>query len=238
LRVGWVLEPGQAEVIYAAPRRVVTGRAKPLGPKAVQSCPAVNGLEARLFVVEVPFNLRLRLVRDGGGFFGLFLVPEGTSVSAERVRGLVSLMPPDEWRSAQLPVIQIATPYSFIADEECWITQLPPMPGPSHPLPGSMVCGRFPTHIWPRNLSWALEWENPDDDLVLRRSDPWFSVFFETTRPGERIDLVRARLTPELATYQRQIRNVVSYVSGTFGLFDEAKALRPARLLVEAEVEG
>ena len=233
-----MLEPGNAEVIFSAPRRVVTGRSRPLSPKAVQSCPAVNGLEARLFIVDIPFTLRLRLVRDPGGSFGLFLVPEGTSVSADRARGLVSLMPPQEWRSADVPVVQIATPYSFIADEECWLTQLPPVAGTSQHLPGSLVCGRFPTNIWPRNLSWALEWEKPGEDLVLRRGDPWFSVLFETTRPSERIDLVRARLTPELAAYQRQIRNVVGYVSGTFGLFDEAMARRPAKLLAEEEVQG
>jgi hypothetical protein len=98
-----------------------------------------------------------------------------------------------------------------------------------------MVSGRFPIDIWPRQLAWAIEWSDTTKDLTLRRGSPWFCLTFDSTNPEDSVSLVRAKLTPELEAYQNSIRNVVGYVSGTFGLFKDARARRPPQLLVPEE---
>ena len=82
--------------------------------------------------------------------------------------------------------------------------------------------------------SWAFEWHDPRQDLVLRRGEPWFYCRFETTGVSRHVRLVEAALTPELKQYFSGLTGVVNYVSGTFTLFDVARQRRPARLLVRA----
>ena len=57
--------------------------------------------------------------------------------------GLIVASNPSEWREPDKPVLQIMTPYRFVADEPVWINKLPPF---YHfrrpPLPGLMTCFR------------------------------------------------------------------------------------------------
>ena len=145
---------------------------------------------------------------------------------------MVKLISEREWRHPERPILQIITPYLFLADEPVWITQLPPM----HvfnpvPWPGILVGGRFPIDVWPRTLMWAFEWHDLTKDLVLKRGDPWFVVRFETIDPGRKTRLVNAQLTPELEAYLQGLEGVTNYIRGTFSLFDIARARRPRKLL-------
>ena len=130
------------------------------------------------------------------------------------------------------PVIQVRLPYIFLADEPVYMAQMPPFyHRPTNPLPGVMIGGRFPINVWPRTLSWALEWHEIDQPLVLKRGEPMFYLQFETTSPARTVQMVEAVRTPQLQAYMDSIAGVVNYVDKTFSLFEAAEAKRPARLL-------
>lgn len=82
--------------------------------------------------------------------------------------------------------MQILTPYVFLADEPVYLTQLPPFAHYREPqLPGTLIGGRVPIHIWPRRMMWAFEWYDTSKPIVLTRGEPWFYLRFEpTTRHG------------------------------------------------------
>jgi hypothetical protein len=106
---------------------------------------------------------------------------------------MVAAVHPDEWRHPQRPIIQVMTPLFFVSDAPVWPTQLPAFyhrPTPS--LPGIMLGGRFPIHVWPRELVWAFEWHDINADLIIHRGDPWFYLNFETQDPSRHIRLLEA----------------------------------------------
>ena len=145
---------------------------------------------------------------------------------------MVMAVHPNEWRHSSRPVIQVMTPLFFVADEPVWLTQLPAFyHHGATPLPGLTLGGRFPIHIWPRELVWAFEWHDVGKDLLIKRGDPWFYLSFETEDPSRHVRLVEAELTQPLREYTNAIRGVTNYVSRTYSLFGNAKARRPAKLL-------
>lgn len=234
--VGWLIDAEEAEFIYEAPHPVSKDRIAPLSSKAVQNCPAVNTFEARCYEVPVPFDLRLRCRTGTDGTPALMRVPEGSSVEAPAAKKIVMIMPAESWRSPDRPVVQIQSPYLFLADELVYINQLPPVfHYPDPPRPGVQVCGRFPIDVWPRKLAWAMEWVDQSKDLVLKRGEPWFYVTFETPDPSRGLRLIEAASTPELEEYRRGVKSVVSYVSQAFSLFPTARSRRPKKLLVKRE---
>jgi hypothetical protein len=129
-------------------------------------------------------------------------------------------------------LIQVMTPRVFVADEPVWLTLLPPFYArPTPAWPGLMLGGRYPIHIWPRELVWAFEWHDVKSDLVINRGDPWFYLNFETEDPAGRVRLIEAQMTDSLRGYTNGMRGVTNYVSRTFSLFNTAKARRPKTLL-------
>ena len=121
----------------------------------------------------------------------------------------------------------------FVADEPVWLTQMPPFYARPNPAwPGLMIGGRFPIHIWPRELVWAFEWHDIKSDLIIRRGDPWFYVSFETEDPSGRVRLAEGTMTEELRAYTNGMRGVTNFVSRTFSLFNTAQLRRPKSLLV------
>jgi len=147
---------------------------------------------------------------------------------------MVSLIGQKEWRHPKRPIVQLVTPYLFIADEPVYMTQMPPFAHyRSPPLPGVLIGGRLPIHVWPRPMMWAFEWHEPDKELTLRRGEPWFYCRFETEDPSRQIRLVEAEMTPALREYAAGAAAVANYVNRTFSLFATAKQRRPDRLLVQ-----
>lgn len=103
---------------------------------------------------------------------------------------------------------------------------------PEHRLPGLMVEGRLPIHLWPRQMMWAFEWYDTRQPLILKRGEPWFYVRFEAEDPTRPFRLVEAELTPQLRDYLRGLTAVSNYVNRTFSLFKIAERRRPKTLLV------
>ncbi|MDO7843651.1 hypothetical protein [Sphingomonas immobilis] len=230
--VGWLLDSGEAQFLWDAPRRVRTFERNRDHAKAVNNCPAYLDYESRLFEVPCPIDLRLRIQKDAQGRVGI-MNPDGdkSGVRMSHLNKLFVVSPPNEWRHPNRPIVQFVTPYVFVADEAVWVTQLPPVQhfNPA-PWPGLLIGGRFPTHIWPRTMMWAFEWWDMGRELVLKRGEPWFYVNFEPAEPSRPVRLSEAELTPELAEYRKGMSGVTNYVNQTYALFRIAEERRPPRL--------
>lgn len=233
--IGWLLAPGESHLIFAPPRRLkhISGKGSRTHAKSVSSCPAVLGLESRLFEVLCPFDLTLEM---GESDFGepdvRNLDGAMSSVRDHALSHLIVVHPREEWRSPDLPLMQLRLPYIFVADEPVYMSQVPPFQHYSTtPLPGLMVPGRFPINVWPRTLTWAFEWHDTGAPLALRRGDPLFYLMFEVFPQSRPIQLIEAERTPELEAYLQEIQGVVSYLNQTFSLFKSAEKIRPSRLV-------
>lgn len=235
VEVGWALDTPKAGFIWEAPTRLTRGE-QPRGKhaKALTFCPAMIDHEARLFQVTCPVDLHIRFAVDEKtkqpGLVNA--AGDASTIRPKALGDMVSLVSQKEWRDPAKPIVQVTTPYLFVADEPVYMTQLPPF---NHfaatPWPGLLIGGRFPIHIWPRHLMWAFEWHDTRRDLVLRRGEPWFYVRFEATDPSRPVRLVEAEITPTFREYLAGLTAVTNYVNRTFSLFDTAKQRRPKKLL-------
>ena len=231
--VGWLVDTKSAEFIWSAPRTISRRLGKADAAKAVQKCPAILDFDKHFFVVPAPVDLHIGLTRDKDGKWVIVnKAGQDSTINASKVRDLVHLASPDQWRYRDKPTIQISAPYRFMADEPVWLYQMPPfLHFGANAWPGTLISGRFPIHIWPRILMWAFEWYDTSRDLVLRRGEPWFFVHFEMENPNRPVRLVHAQMTPELRQYCAGTDGVTNYVNQTYALFDVAAERRPKRLL-------
>ncbi|MBL37414.1 MAG: hypothetical protein CMP07_03285 [Xanthomonadales bacterium] len=231
--VGWMLQAPKSSVIFSPPKPFSRDDPKPASSKSIQHCPAAIDFDARHFVIPVPINLTLHFVREPNG--SLTLKDANGEKSGIRESGLKSMLmvgPQSEWRHPDRPLIQIISPYVFIADEPCFVNQTAPYLHYSpEPRPGVQMGGRFPIHIWPRPVSWAFEWYDVSKPLILKRGEPWFYVRFETENPSARVRLVEQEKTTELEEYINSIADVSKYVNQTYSLFSEAQRNRPEFLV-------
>ncbi len=234
--VGWLLRHAKASFIWDAPRPVLNKGQRSAHAKAVSGCPAVVDHDSRLIEVACPIDARIRFQRDARGRPKLEnALGDASPIRARHLGQMLQLVDEREWRHPQRPILQIITPYLFLADEPVWLTQLPPVHAYSPvPWPGVLIGGRYPIDVWPRTLMWAFEWHDPSKDLSLKRGEPWFVVRFETMDPSRKTRLVHAELTPALEDYLQGLEGVSNYVRGTFSLFNVARSRRPQRLLTTA----
>lgn len=75
-------------------------------------------------------------------------------------------------------------------------------------------------------------------DLIIKRGEPLFYVYFEGPDPAAPVRLIEAKRTPELLGYIDSITGVTEYVSQTYSLFKTARERRPARLLYPVDRES
>ncbi|MAK59649.1 MAG: hypothetical protein CMK09_01600 [Ponticaulis sp.] len=231
--VGWMVRTPKAEALWQPPQPFSRSEPKARHAKSVQACPAAIDFDRRHFVIPCPVDLTLKFERMANG--QLQIVDGDGEQSGMRPTGLRDMLvlhPQNEWRSPDRPLIQMIAPYVFIADDPCYVVQSPPY---LHyfptPRPGLQIGGRFPVHSWPRPLSWGFEWYDISQPLVLKRGEPWFYVHFETENPSARVRLVEQEPTEELNTYISSILDISNYVNRTYSLFEDAKRLRPERLV-------
>jgi hypothetical protein len=232
IQVGWFLTEEKASILYEPPYRM-RSQSQTKHAKSASRCPAVLQLESRYFVVNCPFDFHLRFSRDTQGKPSIVnVLGEQSPVRTNKLRELITLVNENEWRTPQVPILQLKLPYCFIADEVVYITQLEAFGYyRKHPLPGTIFGGRFPIHIWPRPLMWAFEWYDTSKDLILKRGEPLFYCQFDGYDPSRTMKLIQAEKTPELIQYMEQISGVVNYVNQTFSLFCEIEKVRPKKLL-------
>lgn len=232
--VGWVIDPArEASFIWDAPRKLARPQVRTSHAKGLSNCPAIADHESRLIEILCPIDIKLRFFRDAQGQPSMAAIDgEQSSIRPQQFSQMVMAVHPSEWRHPGRPLIQVMTPLLFVADEPVWLSQFPAFYHRGQPpLPGLMLGGRFPIHIWPRELVWAFEWHDTSQDLVIHRGDPWFYLSFETEEPSGHIRLVEAEMTQPLRDYTTGMRGVTNYVGRTFSLFATARARRPRTLL-------
>lgn len=246
--IGWLVDAQKATFIYGAPRQLTRKAAEvaaetrtpgdPGHPKSVNVCPAVIDNESRTYEVPCPVDINISLKRDDKGQLKIANnLGVQSPISTKHLSEMVHLIGQQRWRDPRRPVVQISAPYRFIVDETCYMSQLPAYGHyRSDPIPGTMITGRLPIHIWPRSLMWAIEWHDVDKPLVLRRGEPWFYVRFELPDAAKPIRLVQAEMTPELREYCNGLDAVTNYVGQTFQLFSEAESRRPEKLLTKKKL--
>ena len=233
--IGWCLDQQIAGAVFEDPAPLISSRKPALSNRSVQACPAVNELEKDLFVIQVPFNLRLRCTMEGGRT-DLHVVQKGTRLDRDLITEFVTLNEPDIWRSKNRPVLQIKVPYIFVCDTPCLMTQTPPyMHNSILNWPGNLISGRFPIHLWPRVLNFAFEWDNLEEDLILKRGDPLCYLNFTADAFNCSFKLVEITQTSEFIEFKKQIVATPKFVSNTPSLLNIAERRRPSKLVVPKE---
>jgi hypothetical protein len=231
--VGWLLQTDKASFIWDAPRKLSRSGGKTTHAKGVSFCPAVIDFEARYFEIPCPVDVELRFVLEDGKRPAVVIAAGSeATIRPKHLSSMLTIVKRDEWRHPNRPLIQFLTPYLFVTDEPVYMSQLSPF---GHyfktPLPGVMICGRMPIHIWPRPLMWAFEWYDTTKPLVLKRGEPWFYLHFETNDPTRRVRVIEADMTPALSEYLSGLTGVTNYVNRTYSLFRIAEERRPKQLL-------
>jgi hypothetical protein len=232
--IGWVIDPRQdAAFIWEAPRKLFRPEHKSNHAKSLSACPAMKDFESRLIEITSPIDIHLRFTRDQNGEPTMVAIDgERSTVRPQYLSKLLMPVHPSEWRHPSRPVLQIMTPYLFVADEPVYISVMPPFfHYAAKALPGIVVGGRFPIDVWPRSLVWAFEWHDISREIQINRGDPWFYVAFETCDPSRTTRLVEAEMTQALREYTNGIAGVTNYVGQTYSLFGTARQRRPAKLL-------
>ncbi len=234
VKLGWLIDADKSSVIYPPPERFRLQDVARTHSKSASRCPAMVGLESRYVVVRSPFDLSLEFGRDKDGRPSLRnLLGDKSGVRANKLRELVVVVGEREWRFPDRPTIQVKLPYIFMADEPCYITQVPPFfhYKDSDQWPGTLFAGRFPIDVWPRHLMFAFEWHNIEKPLTIRRGEPMFYAYFEFDNPERNFQLMEIEKTPELSEYLDAISGAVNYVNQSFSLFKDARRIRPETLV-------
>ena len=231
VRIGWLLDVNQAALIYEEPRPLRHKAEKPASSKALTNCPAVQNVEARYYEILCPFDLRIALRQGPQGGLGLQDASGPQSAFSPQIfPQVVQLLDQARWRDPQRPVMRIVTPYRFVADEPVWLEQMAPFNAMTDKaLPGVFVGRRLPIDIWPQLLSWTFEWQDLNQEVVLKRGQPWFYLTFETNDPERPIRLVEAEMTEDLKAHCTGLDQAERYTSRD--LFEVARARRPKTLL-------
>ncbi|WGF90565.1 hypothetical protein [Marinivivus vitaminiproducens] len=231
--VGWALVEDKASLIWEAPEPYRQKLPRASSAKSVQACPAAIDFDARQFVVPAPVDLHLGIGFDEQKRPVLTnLAGERSTIRSKHLNQMIAVVARNEWRHPDRPIIQVITPYLFLADEPVYLNQTPPfMDYARDPWPGVLICGRFPVHIWPRPMMWAFEWYDTSKPLIVRRGQPWFYVRFEPGAPDRALRLVEAELKDDVRRYIASVSGVTNYVNRTYSLFDTAKRRRPKQLL-------
>lgn len=232
VQVGWLIDQERSGVIYEPPRRL-RAESSSDHAKSAGRCPAIRELSARHWVVPAPFDLDVGFARTSGGSATLVnRTGDRSAVRTSALEDVLVLVDEDEWRHPDRPLLQLALPYLFVADEPVYLSQVPPFADYNpRRLPGVTLAGRFPIDIWPRPLMWAFEWHDISADITIGRGDPLFYCGFEGNDPRRSIELVEVELTPDLRRYLDAISGAVNYVRQTFSLFEAAERIRPASLI-------
>ncbi len=84
----------------------------------------------------------------------------------------------------------------------------------------------------------AIEWDNFDEDLIIRQGEPLAYAMFEFNNPNKRPKLVEAILTDELAEYRAGMDGVHHLTDKIEELWQTAHDRRPKKLLTTASEEA
>ncbi len=111
IKVGWFSTKDKASILFEPPYRM-RSQSRTKHAKSASHCPAVLQLESRYFVINCSFDFHLRFARDAQGKPTIVNVLGNQSlVRTNKLRELITLVNESEWRTPEVPTLQLKLPY-------------------------------------------------------------------------------------------------------------------------------
>jgi hypothetical protein len=233
-RIGWCHSVADGSAVFESPTKVALPKETSALGKGFLSCPAVRDFFVGALQVRAPFSLHLKFQQSGSGSFSITPVYPRTSIRENRLREFLILEPPMTWRDNNFPVLQIPSPYFFVADEPVEVEQTQPLIAPSSRFNWRLIPGRFNIYDWQRPLNWAIEWDIRGGDLIIREGEPLYYLrFFDATTGAalRRVELLQIEMTSELEARVAMTRGVTGLTRGLKPVMKKAGALRTQKFL-------
>lgn len=186
------------------------------------------------YAVLSPFSLALRFTRRDK-IIAISPVYPFTTLSEGRFREIVRIEPRESWQSDDRPVIQMASPYVFVADEKIEVEQISPIMGNPTRINWRVIPGRFDIYGWQRPLNWAFEWDALGGDLMVRMGEPLYYLRFFSQGGAQIINpnLVKIEPSDELRKRMIEFSGVSGVRRGTQKLINEYSAKRQGKFISE-----
>jgi hypothetical protein len=234
IKIGWAYVNVEGTAAYPNPERVHLQKDPSTTKRGHLSCPAVRATANGFYEIRSPFSLHLR-VKKSVDLISFIPIYPFTTVNEPKLREMFRLEPKELWRSSEIPIIQIPSPYFFVADEIVEIEQFPPVFADTTTMNWRPISGRFNIYGWQRPLNWAFEWDTKCGDLIVKMGEPLYYVRFYDldgrliTNP----DLVKISLTEELRARLNSSAGVTALQRGTATLIRKASEERTIAFLDE-----
>lgn len=231
-KIGWCFVNIEGTAAYPKPERVSLGKDPSVTKRGHLSCPAVRAAAVGYMSVGSPFSLRLKFRRRDNTVSFIPVYPF-TSINESKLSEIFRLEPREQWRSADVPLFQISSPYFFVADEQIEVEQCQPIFANSTSLNWRIIPGRFNIYGWQRPLNWAIEWDTKCGDLVIRLGEPlYYLKFFDAEgRLISNPNIQQVELTEDLRAKLNASAGVTSLQRGTAALMRAASDERTGPLL-------
>lgn len=228
LNIGWCIASDRFSVAFDAPTPLIPPKDPSLKKKGFLSCPAVRQFPDNIFQVTSPFSLKLRVVDSDNGPTIVPVYPF-TSLTEDMVKNLVQVEPQDTWSKNNCAVIQIPSPFVFVADEVVFMEQSSPDLSVQSRLNWRVIPGRFDIYSWQRPLNWAFEWDFSTGDFEIRAGEPQYNVrFFSAREPfgSYTCQLQRLSFDNQIKKRLELTKDIANIRRGTMQLFQRSAQLR------------
>jgi len=214
--IGWCISEERSSSIFFPPcsasfnSRSNTNKNK----DGVSSCPAVHSAGQRLFFIKSPYSIRLRAQKIGEKKLNIFPIYPETEIKEEIITSLITIEPRENWIEEETPVIQIKMPYVFFSDSSAWISQLETTSRKKNKN-WSLIQGRFDIYNWQRPLSFAFQWIDNEQDILIKRGDPIFQLMFDSDQACNNFNLSKVELHEKLIRRIDSCAGVTSLIRNT-----------------------
>src|SRR5574337_250826 len=149
MKIGWCCTAFEATICFDSPKRFIPDKDNSLGSRGFLSCPAVRSYFASTYYVSSPFSLRLTCKETPAGLVAQPVYPF-TSLSPNKVAEFVKIEPKSSWRTPDVLVLQIPSPYVFFADDPIIIKQDPVQLVTPSSHSWRLIPGKFNIYDWQR----------------------------------------------------------------------------------------
>lgn len=219
LTIGWALVADEASAAFPEPEAYTP----PKNATGYLSCPAVRAYFNNTFVVRSPFSLQLR-AEETEEDIKIKPVYPFTSITEAMLSKFLSIEPINTWRGSQLPILQVISPYIFVADQPVTIDQTQPLVTKTSKLNWRVIPGTFNIYDWQRPVNWAIEWDTTCGDLIIRQGEPIYMIKFTaiTQESVNKTNLVETKISETLSERIKSTKNVASIRRGTTTLMAES----------------
>lgn len=232
VRIGWCHVNTEGTAAYPAPEKLHLGKDPSATKRGPLSCPAVRASSQGYWVIKSPFSLHLRFRRNADVVSFVPVYPF-TTINETKLRELLRLESKELWRTPDIPLLQIPSPYFFVSDEPVEVEQCPPIFADTTSMNWRPISGKFNIHGWHRPLNWAIEWDTKCGDLIVKMGEPLYYVRFydSENRLVLNPELHKIPLTEELRGRLNSSAGVTAIQRGTANLIRKASEERTGNLL-------